>query len=122
MVEFFETDNKFYLVFELIRGGKYYFMCQLHPSVTRSVMFVNFFTASGQFKKLTLFRSGSLEARIEEIGKQIQEAQVKSLVHSIATALDFLHGRGIAHRDIKPANILLPDPHSVNFQNKASSL
>jgi len=77
MVEFFETDNKFYLVFELIRGG-------------------------------------SLEARIEEIGKQIQEAQVKSLVHSIATALDFLHGRGIAHRDIKPANILLPDPHSLD--------
>lgn len=77
MVEFFETDNKFYLVFELIRGG-------------------------------------SLEARIEDIGRQIHEAQVKSLVHSIAAALDFLHGRGIAHRDIKPANILLPDPLSLD--------
>jgi serine/threonine protein kinase len=77
MVEFFETDMKFYLVFELIHGG-------------------------------------SLEARIEEVGRQIAEAQVKSLVHSIASALDFLHGRGIAHRDIKPANILLPDPLSLD--------
>ena len=25
MVEFFETDNKFYLVFELIRGGMFFF-------------------------------------------------------------------------------------------------
>jgi len=77
MVEFFETDQKFYLVFELIHGG-------------------------------------SLEARIEEVGRQIAEAQVKSLVHSIASGLDFLHGRGIAHRDIKPANILLPDPLSLD--------
>ena len=56
-----------------------------------------------------------MEARIEDVGRQIAEAQVKSLVHSIAAALDFLHGRGIAHRDIKPSNILLPDPLSVSF-------
>ena len=56
-----------------------------------------------------------MEARIEEVGRQIAEAQVKSLVHSIASGLEFLHGRGIAHRDIKPANILLPDPLSVRF-------
>jgi MAP kinase interacting serine/threonine kinase len=80
MVEFFEDDNTFYLVFELIRGG-------------------------------------SLESRIEDMRKANQmfsESQVKSLVHSIALALQFLHAKGIAHRDIKPANILLPDPHSLD--------
>lgn len=76
MVEFFETENKFYLVFELIRGG-------------------------------------SLESRIEQLGRSIEEDDVKTLVLSIAKALEFLHGRGIAHRDIKPANILLSDPYTL---------
>jgi MAP kinase interacting serine/threonine kinase len=77
MVEFFEDDNTFYLVFELIRGG-------------------------------------SLEARIENSAdRKSSECSVKSLVHSISLALQFLHNKGIAHRDIKPANILLPDPNSL---------
>ena len=59
--------------------------------------------------------SGSLESRIESAAsKIISESEVKSLVHSIALALKFLHSKGIAHRDIKPANILLPDPNSVS--------
>jgi len=78
MVEFFEDDNTFYLVFELIRGG-------------------------------------SLESRIESAASKVMiESEVKSLVHSIALALQFLHSKGIAHRDIKPANILLPDPKSLD--------
>lgn len=78
LVELFEDDEKFYLIFELIRGG-------------------------------------SLEARIAEVGDKgrLQEKSVKSLVHSIASALQFLHAKGIAHRDIKPANILLPNPNTL---------
>jgi len=78
LVELFEDEEKFYLVFELIRGG-------------------------------------SLEARIAKIGDdgRLSERSVKSLVESIASALKFLHSKGIAHRDIKPANILLPSPTSL---------
>jgi len=78
LVELFEDEDKFYLIFELIRGG-------------------------------------SLEARIAEVGDdgRIGEKSVKSLVHSIASALQFLHSNGIAHRDIKPANILLPSPTTL---------
>jgi MAP kinase interacting serine/threonine kinase len=78
LVELFEDENRFYLVFELIRGG-------------------------------------SLEARIAEIGDagRLPERSVKSLVKSIASALQFLHSKGIAHRDIKPANILLPNSKSL---------
>ena len=45
---------------------------------------------------------------------RLNEKSVKSLVFSIASALQFLHHKGIAHRDIKPANILLPQPDSVS--------
>lgn len=78
LVELFEDEDQFYLVFELIRGG-------------------------------------SLQARIEQIGDfgRLPERSVKSLVSSIASALEFLHSKGIAHRDIKPANILLPNPKSL---------
>jgi len=78
LVELFEDENQFYLVFELIRGG-------------------------------------SLEARISEISDdgKLEEEAVKSLVYSIASALQFLHAKGIAHRDIKPANILLPTTDSL---------
>jgi MAP kinase interacting serine/threonine kinase len=78
LVELFEDENQFYLVFELIRGG-------------------------------------SLEARIESMGDsgRLPETSVKSLVKSVAKALQFLHAKGIAHRDIKPANILLPNANSL---------
>jgi len=78
LVELFEDENNFYLVFELIRGG-------------------------------------SLEGRIADgpDDGRMEEQQVKSLMYSMASALDFLHKKGIAHRDVKPANILLPYPESI---------
>ena len=74
------------------------------------------------FKFSNVYVLGSLEARIAEISDQgkIEEKSVKALVHSIASALKFLHAQGIAHRDIKPANILLPDPLSVRKITKNS--
>uniref|UniRef100_A0A6M2DRL1 non-specific serine/threonine protein kinase n=1 Tax=Xenopsylla cheopis TaxID=163159 RepID=A0A6M2DRL1_XENCH len=68
LMEFFEDDEKFYLVFEKINGGQ-------------------------------------LLARIQE-HVSFSEYEAAQIIKEIASALDFLHKKGIAHRDLKPENIL----------------
>lgn len=68
LTEFFEDEEKFYLVFEKIIGGQ-------------------------------------LLRRIQEY-KFFSEAAAAEIVREIASALQFMHGKGIAHRDLKPENIL----------------
>ncbi|XP_030062887.1 MAP kinase-interacting serine/threonine-protein kinase 1 isoform X1 [Microcaecilia unicolor] len=68
LIEFFEDDRRFYLVFEKLRGG-------------------------------------SILAHIQR-RKHFNEKEASKVVKDIASALDFLHTKGIAHRDLKPENIL----------------
>jgi serine/threonine protein kinase len=42
------------------------------------------------------------------------EQEASLVTRDIASALKFLHGKGIAHRDVKPENILCTDPHRVS--------
>uniref|UniRef100_A0A915EJR4 Protein kinase domain-containing protein n=1 Tax=Ditylenchus dipsaci TaxID=166011 RepID=A0A915EJR4_9BILA len=71
LIEWFEDEDYFYMVFEKMRGG------QLLSRIQRKVCFTE------------------------------QEAGL--VTRDIATALKFLHDRGIAHRDVKPENILCTD-------------
>jgi len=68
LVEYFEEDNRFYLVFEKMEGGTL-LDC--------------------------ILRRGHLS-----------EQEASLVVRDIASALNFLHKKGIAHRDLKPENIL----------------
>lgn len=68
LTEFFEDEEKFYLVFEKINGGQ-------------------------------------LLRRIQEY-KYFSEAAAAEIIREVASALQFMHGKGIAHRDLKPENIL----------------
>ncbi|KAG7514468.1 MAP kinase-interacting serine serine/threonine-protein kinase 2 [Solea senegalensis] len=68
LVEFFEEEDKFYLVFEKLRGGSV--LAQIHKR------------------------------------QHFSEQEASDVVQDIASALDFLHNKGMAHRDLKPENIL----------------
>jgi len=75
MVEYFEEDDKFYLVFEKMNGGT--LLSRLHKN----------------------FR--------------LTETEASMIMRDLASALDYLHQKGIAHRDVKLENILCVYPDSV---------
>ncbi|TRY98415.1 hypothetical protein DNTS_017962 [Danionella cerebrum] len=68
LVEFFEEEDKFYLVFEKLNGGS--ILAHIHKR------------------------------------RYFSEQEASIVVQDIASALDFLHNKGMAHRDLKPENIL----------------
>ncbi|XP_037779033.1 MAP kinase-interacting serine/threonine-protein kinase 1-like [Penaeus monodon] len=75
LVEFFEEDDKFYLVFEKLYGGP------LLSHIQRRTHFT--------------------------------EAEASMVIRDLASALAFLHSKGIAHRDLKPENILCVYPDQL---------
>lgn len=75
MIEFFEDEEKFYLVFEKVNGGQ-------------------------------------LLSRIQE-RIHFSEWEASQIIKEIASALNFLHKKGIAHRDLKPENILCVYPDKL---------
>ncbi|XP_039295702.1 MAP kinase-interacting serine/threonine-protein kinase 1 isoform X2 [Nilaparvata lugens] len=76
LLEFFEDDNRFYLVFEKVEGG------QLLSRIQERVYF--------------------------------SEREASMIIKDLASALNFLHSKGIAHRDLKPENILCVHPDQLN--------
>lgn len=68
LVEYFEEEDRFFMVFEKMLGGP-------------------------------------LLSHLERKG-HFTEYEASLVIRDIATALNFLHKRGIAHRDLKPENIL----------------
>ncbi|XP_051950031.1 MAP kinase-interacting serine/threonine-protein kinase 2-like [Xyrauchen texanus] len=75
LVEFFEEEDKFYLVFEKLRGGSV--LAHIHKR------------------------------------RYFSEQEASIVVQDIASALDFLHNKGMAHRDLKPENILCEYEHRI---------
>ncbi|XP_012252791.2 MAP kinase-interacting serine/threonine-protein kinase 1 isoform X3 [Athalia rosae] len=75
LIEFFEDDERFYLVFEKVNGG------QLLNRIQERIHFT--------------------------------EREASQIVKEIASALNFLHKKGIAHRDLKPENILCVYPDKL---------
>ena len=52
---------------------------------------------------------GDLLSYLERSYFTISEDRVRNIIHSLATALYYLHSYGIVHRDLKPENILMND-------------
>lgn len=75
LLEFYEEEDYFYLIFEKMHGG---------PLLTH----------------------------IQQRGS-FTEKEASEVVRDIATALEFLHNKGVAHRDLKPENILCQSVDSI---------
>lgn len=76
LLEYYEDDERFYLVFEKVEGG------QLLERIQERVHF--------------------------------GEKEASEIVRDLASALSFLHSKGIAHRDLKPENILCVHPDQLS--------
>lgn len=76
LIEFFEDEERFYLVFEKVNGG---------PLLTRIQEHIHF-----------------------------TEREASQIIGDLASALQFLHVKGIAHRDLKPENILCVYPDKLS--------
>lgn len=43
----------------------------------------------------------------------MEEDVVKGFIRQVASALEYLHSKGIVHRDIKPANVLVTEGENL---------
>lgn len=81
-------------------------LCQ-HPNIIRLLdLFEN---ADYVYVIMENMRGGDLFTYLEKRNFQVSEARACAVVHSLATAIYYLHSYGIAHRDIKPENVLMVD-------------
>ena len=58
---------------------------------------------------LQFLSGGSLKDRLDAVARRESPAEVLEWFPDVASALDFIHARGVVHRDVKPGNILFDE-------------
>jgi len=77
--------------------------CQGHENI---IQLVEYFEESDKF--FLVFEKVSGGQLLDHIKKRknFSEREAASVIRDVASALEFLHSKGIAHRDLKPENVL----------------
>jgi len=83
-------------------------VCQ-HPNIVR--LFDVFESSDFIYVVMELCEGGDLMDYIMKNDFKISEQRAVKIIHSLSTALYYLHSYGIIHRDLKPDNILLVTKH-----------
>jgi serine/threonine protein kinase len=65
------------------------------------------------FAVVAYVSGGDLRLKINRGGGRLKVAELSHWVPHIASALDFMHSKGMVHRDVKPGNILFDEPGNV---------
>lgn len=85
--------------------------CKRHSNI---LQLKDFFETNSQFYLVfEKMEGGPLLAHIQRL-EHFTEQEASLVVVDIASALCFLHSKGIAHRDLKPENVLCSDPHRIS--------
>ena len=90
LIQPFEEEDRFCLVFEKMHGGILY----KHATPYSTHMHIH-----------THVPTGHLLAHIQR-KKRFVEREAGQVMREVASALAFLHDNGVAHRDLKPQNVL----------------
>eukprot|EP01022_Parablepharisma_sp_SALTPOND_P021274 TRINITY_DN4116_c0_g2_i1.p1 TRINITY_DN4116_c0_g2~~TRINITY_DN4116_c0_g2_i1.p1 ORF type:complete len:288 (-),score=33.24 TRINITY_DN4116_c0_g2_i1:1003-1866(-) len=83
-------------------------VCQ-HPNIVR--LYDVFESEDLIYVVMELLEGGDMMEYIEKKDYKIPEPRAAKIVHSLSTALYYLHSYGIIHRDLKPDNVLLQSKH-----------
>ncbi|ULU05839.1 hypothetical protein L3Y34_018042 [Caenorhabditis briggsae] len=95
----------------ILREVNIFKTCKGHPNI---VQLLDWFEDDTNFYLvMEKMRGGPLLQHILQRG-YFTEEEARRVTKDIASALKFMHDRGIAHRDVKPENVLCTDPNHVS--------
>merc|ERR1719219_2398902 len=88
---------------KVLKEVEIYYLCSGHPNI---IQLVEYFEEEDYF--YLVFEKANGGPLLGQIQRRMRfsEAEAAKIVRDLASALEFLHCRGIAHRDLKPENVL----------------
>lgn len=91
---------------KMLKEIELYYLCKSEDAV---IQLIDYFEETDKFYLVfEKAKGGHLLNQINKL-KKFKEAKASQIIQKLATALQFLHKKGIAHRDLKPENILCMD-------------
>ena len=87
-----------HLLIQVLKEVEIYYLCSGHPNI---IQLVEYFEEEDYF--YLVFEKANGGPLLGQIQRRLRfsEAEAAKIVRDLASALEFLHCRGIAHRDLK---------------------